>query len=113
MNHIPKTLIRASLVCGFAFSASAATVDGYLVDKMCSKKDPKTHERECALTPSCQKSGFVVVTPDGKLLSLDDKGNAEAIKALKVSKKADDLKVTVTGDVSGDSIKVASLKLAK
>jgi hypothetical protein len=111
MSMLYKTLVRASLVAGFALSASAASVDGYLVDKMCSKKDPKSHDRECALSPACQKSGFVVVTADGKLISLDDKGNQEAIKALKASKKKDDLRVTVTGDVSGDSIKVASLKL--
>jgi hypothetical protein len=111
MTTLYRNLIRASLVAGFALTASAASIDGYLVDKMCSKKDPKTHERECALSSSCAKSGFVVVTSDGKLISLDDKGNQQAIKALKASKKKDDLRVTVTGDVSGDSIKVASLKL--
>ena len=106
-----KNLIRAGLLIGFALSTSAASIDGYLIDKMCSKKDPKTHETECALSPACQKSGYAVVTADGKLLSLDAKGNQEAVKALKATKKQDDLRVTVNGDVSGDSIKVTSLKL--
>ena len=92
-----KNLIRAGLLIGFALSTSAASIDGYLIDKMCS--------------PACQKSGYAVVTADGKLLSLDAKGNQEAIKALKATKKQDDLRVTVNGDVSGDSIKVTSLKL--
>jgi hypothetical protein len=114
MTTLYKNLIRAGLVAGFALTASAASVDGYLIDKMCSasKKDnPKSHDRECALSEACQKSGYVVITSDGKLLTLDDKGNQQAIKALKASKKKDDLRVTVTGDVNGDSIKVASLKL--
>jgi hypothetical protein len=36
-----------------------------------------------------------------------------AMKALQESKKTDDMKVTVTGDVQGDTIKVTDLKLAE
>jgi hypothetical protein len=113
MTTLYKNLIRASLGAALAIAASAASVDGTLMDKACNtaKKDAKTHERSCALMPPCQKSGYVVVTPEGKVLTLDAKGNDEALKALKASTKKDDLRVTVTGDVSGDSIKVASLKL--
>ena len=35
----------------------------------------------------------------------------KALAALKASKKEDNLKVEVTGDIQGDTIKVASLKL--
>jgi len=83
------------------------------MDNMChnAKKDPKTHERTCALSASRQKSGFVVVAADGKVYTLDAKGNTEAVKALKASTKKDALQVSVSGDVSGTAIKVASLKL--
>jgi hypothetical protein len=46
-----------------------------------------------------------------QVLTLDDAGNTKAVAALKKSKKKDNLKVTVTGNVKGDTIKVASLKL--
>lgn len=113
MKNLYKNLIRVGLVAGFALSASAAEVQGTLMDKMCSsaKKDPKTHARSCALSPACQKSGYVVVTADGKTLALDPKGNEDAIRVLTASKKKDDLKVIVNGDVGGDTIKVVSLKL--
>jgi hypothetical protein len=113
MKNMYKNLIPLGVLAGFALGLSAATVDGFLMDKMCSnaKKDGKTHTTECALSPNCQKSGFVVVTKDGKALALDAKGNAEALKALKATKKTDNLMVTVDGDVSADSIKVTSLKL--
>ena len=111
MNILCKNLILASMVTGLAVTASAAQVNGYLIDKLCSKKDAKTHTLQCALMDACQRSGYVVVTADGKMLSFDAKGNEEAIKALKALKKKDDIHVTVNGDVSGDSIKVASLKL--
>jgi hypothetical protein len=110
-----KILCSMILVAGLA---SAAQVNGVLMDKMCSskavsggQKAASSHDRDCATSPACEKSGYGVYTSDGKWLTFDDAGNKKAIAALKASKKADDLKVTVMGDVSGDSIKVASLKL--
>jgi hypothetical protein len=98
--------------------AAAAQVNGVLMDKMCSMKAAKEgqqaatiHTRECALMPPCQKSGYGVYTTDNKFLTFDDAGNAKALVALNASKKKDNLKVRVTGDVQGDTIKVANLKL--
>jgi hypothetical protein len=42
---------------------------------------------------------------------LDAAGNEQAIAALKASNKKDNLKVKVSGEVAGNMIKVASLKL--
>jgi hypothetical protein len=69
------------------------------------------HTRQCALMPSCQKSGFGVFTYDNKFLSFDTAGSQKALAAIKASKKEDDLKVEVTGEIEGNIIKVASLKL--
>ncbi len=57
------------------------------------------------------KSGYGVFTADGKYLKLDAAGDEKALAAIKASKKKDNFKVRVTGDVSGDSIKVTDLKL--
>jgi hypothetical protein len=118
MKHLLKSLSFFALLAGFAGMASAADVQGILMDKMCSAKAVKggqaaaiAHDRDCALMPPCQQSGYGVFTADNKYLTFDDAGNTKAIAALKKSKKKDDLKVTVTGDVNGDTIKVASLKL--
>ena len=99
-------------------SAPWGRLNGVLMDKMCSMKAAKegqqavaVHTRECALMPPCEKSGYGVVTTDNKFLAFDDAGNAKALAALKASKKKDNLRVQVTGDVQGDSIKVANLKL--
>jgi hypothetical protein len=113
-----KVLCCLTLVAGLTGIASAADINGVLMDKMCSakavsggQKAAASHDRECAVAPACEKSGYGVYTSDGKWLDFDDAGNKKAMSALKASKKMDDLKVTVKGDVSGDSIKVASLKL--
>lgn len=99
--------------------APAAEVEGFLVDKMCSMKAMKEgqqaaamHTKDCALMPDCVASGCGVFTADGKFLTFDAKGNQEAEKALKATDKKDNLKVKVSGDIDGDSIKVASLKLS-
>lgn len=98
--------------------ASAAQVEGILMDKMCSmsvakegQKFATSHDTKCALSPDCAKSGYGVVTADNKFLALDAAGNAKAAAALKATKKTDNLKVTVEGEVTGGTIKVASLKL--
>ena len=98
--------------------AEQKTLSGYIVDKACSadivKKGQaaaKAHDVDCALMDDCVKSGYGVLTADGKFITFDAAGNKRAVAALKASKKKTDLQVTVTGDVAGDSIKVASLKL--
>jgi hypothetical protein len=107
----------------------AADVKGVLMDKMCSYKaetrivpGPRleggiivayTHTRQCALMPECQKSGYGVFTYDQKFLTFDENGNRLALAALKASKKDDDLRVEVVGEIKNDTIRVTSIKWAE
>ena len=111
-------LMLAALAVAFTMVAQAADVEGILMDKMCSAKALKdgmkaaqAHTRDCALMDDCVKSGYGVYTQDGKFLAFDASGNKKALAALKAHKGKDNLKVKVSGDVSGDTIKVASLKM--
>jgi hypothetical protein len=115
-----KTLVRFAVVAAlFSGFACAASVQGFLVDRACGAKMASTndqkaaagHTRECALMPPCVGSGYGVLTADGKFITLDDAGNKKAEAALKASKKADNIKVQVTGDESGETMKVKDLKL--
>ena len=83
-----------------------------IVDVTCSAKakaNPDAHTRDCAL--ACSKSGFGIVTPDGTFLKFDAKGNEQTVAALKTAQNKDHLRVTVTGDRDGDTVKVHSLKM--
>lgn len=116
-----------ALLAGFATVASAAQVQGILIDEMCSSKAEvhvvagprleggmivaEAHTRQCALMPDCQKSGYGVFTYDNKFLKFDAAGSRKALAALRASKKEDYLKVEVTGDIQDNTIKVATLKL--
>jgi hypothetical protein len=48
---------------------------------------------------------------DDKYLTFDEAGNRKAVALLKETKKEDDLRVEVTGEIQGDTIKVTSIKL--
>jgi len=83
-----------------------------VVDANCSKKvadAPDSHTRACAL--KCQASGYGIITSDKRFLKFDAAGNNEIVEALKASGKKDHLRVDVTGDVQGDTLKVTSIKL--
>jgi hypothetical protein len=108
------------ILAAMAGAASAEQVNGILIDKLCFSTAGKggqeavsKHKRTCNLTANCSKAGYGVFTADNKYLTFDAAGNTMAMKALQESKKTDDMKVTVTGDVQGDTIKVTDVKLAE
>jgi len=106
------SLLALGLMATPAFAANQTFNDVSVVDVACSQKaaaDADSHTRECALT--CQKSGFGIVTADKKFLKFDAAGNAKVLAELKASDKADHLRVNVSGDVEGDTIKVKSVTL--
>ena len=70
--------------------AAAETLSGTVVDIMCRGKDLASHTRECAVT--CSRSGYGLVTADGKFLKFDEAGNARTLTALKKLARERDLK---------------------
>jgi hypothetical protein len=85
-----------------------------LIDQMCAKKEkvtahPENHPVGCLI--KCSSSGYGVMT-GGKYLKFDEAGNKKALAMLKETKKENDVRVNVTGEKQGDTIKVASLKMA-
>ena len=104
------------VLLGLAAMPALAAVETYndvpVVDVNCSTKvaaDPDSHTRACAL--KCAASGFGIVTKDKQFLKFDAEGNAKIADALKASDKKDHLRVDVSGDVQGDTLKVTSIKL--
>ncbi|HEY7338026.1 MAG TPA: hypothetical protein VH639_24270 [Bryobacteraceae bacterium] len=127
MNSLLRNLCVGGLLSCFAVAAEAP-IQGVLIDKKCSYKaetrivpGPRleggmvvayAHSRECALMSACQKSGYGVFTYDNKFLAFDEAGNQKALALLKATKKEDDLRVEVTGqvDAKDNIVKVASIK---
>ena len=111
-----KFTVVMCLMLAFSLVAFAAdTVSGTLMDTGCAKKHMgenlskvDSHPKSCAMQCGA-KGGFAVVTPDGKVIKLDEASNAKAMDYLKNS-KSDSMKVKVSGTVTGDSIAVDSIE---
>ena len=114
----------------FGATAASAPIQGVLIDQHCSAQaetrmvpDPSphleggilwayTHSKSCLLAPACRRSGYGVFTNDtDKFLPFDAAGNRKALALIQASKKDDDMRVEVTGEVEGGKIKVTNLKL--
>lgn len=93
----------------FSVAAFAESWSGTVVDVSCKGKDLASHSKKCAL--GCAKSGYGLVTADGKFVKFDEAGNAKALAALKATSKEADLKATVTGTMDGDVLKVESISI--
>ncbi len=110
-----KMLMLGRLVLLMAvpvFAAPETWKNVTLVDAMCAdkiKSDPDAHPVMCSL--HCGSAGMGLLTSDGTFLKLDDAGTKQALAALKATKKKDHVRATVTGERSGSSVKVQTLKL--
>lgn len=105
-------LVLLAMAAVPALAASESFHDVSVVDSKCAAKvasNPDEHTRACAM--SCASAGFVIITPDKKILKLDAAGNSTVAQELKASQKKDHLRADVTGDVEGDTFKVQSIKL--
>ena len=112
MRKVTSFLVLLGLAAMPALGATESYKDVPVVDVNCSKKvaaDPDSHPRACAL--KCAASGFGIVTKDKQFLKFDAEGNSKITEALKGSDKKDHLRVDVSGDVQGDTLKVTSIKL--
>jgi hypothetical protein len=92
-----------SMYVGVSFSSDATTVKGYVSDSKCGAKGANAKAAEC--TKKCLKAGakMVVVTDgDQKVLTVD---NPDVLTG------HEGHHVAVTGEVSGDSIHVDTVKM--
>ena len=83
-----------------------------VIDLMCAARDksnPDAHTKACGL--QCQRSGFGILTQEGKFLKFDANGNAKMLELLKGTNKTDHFRVKVSGPIEGELLKVESLSL--
>jgi hypothetical protein len=106
MDPMKRTVLAVLFLVPLAYAESFS---GTVVDVMCRGKDLAGHTRDCAVT--CSKSGYGLVTADGKFLKFDEQGNVRTLAALKKATKDKDLKAKVSGAMAGDVLKVEAIEL--
>lgn len=107
------------LFAAAAMSAMAAdtAVKGFLVDISCAEDEGQNpgfgaaHSRHCLLMKDCEESGYGVLTSDKKVIRFDKAGNDAAKKFIAGVTRESDIRVTVTGSVSGDQMTVSKIEL--
>jgi hypothetical protein len=107
------------LLTAVALSAVAAEtqVKGHLVDLACSREEGQKpgfgakHSKMCLQMPECEKSGYGVLTDDKKVIMFDAASNEKAKKFIADLTKDKDIRVNVTGTMSGDRLSVNKIEL--
>jgi hypothetical protein len=99
-----------------AASLSAADLQGVLADWNCTQDMVRNgrdkvlkQNRNCSLVKNYDRAAYGLITRDKKCFRLDDNGNKLARELLANSPNKDNLKVIVSGDIDGDTIKVTNM----
>jgi len=114
MRKVLLIFLAAATLSSFAADTK---VQGYLVDMACAREEGSRpdfgikHSKECLQMPECVESGYGVLTADKKIIAFDAAGNEQAKKFIADLKKNTDIKVTVTGTVTGGSMTVNKIEL--
>ena len=100
--------LAALVAVGTSVSAATTTVRGTVSDAMCGAKHPVADAAGC--TKDCVKKGsdYALVTTDGKVYTLKAEAPAKAALDKLAGKTA-----AVSGDVSGTTLTVKSVKAGK
>jgi len=115
MGRIAAILMLALvLACG----VQAAEIQGVVADWNCTQRmvqngREKTLRRDggCSLMKNYTRSSYGLITDDKKFYRLDDPDNRRILQLLRNTPDKDNLKVVVTGDLQGNTIKVTRITM--
>jgi hypothetical protein len=112
------TLPAVCLLLAVACLVHGAEVQGVVIDRDCADDILKhgrqiilKQRRDCSLMKRYVRDGYGILTDDRKFYKFDDAGNKKALQLLKNVPHKDNLKVIVSGDIDGDTIKVDRMSL--
>lgn len=99
-----------------AGTLSAADLQGVIADWNCTQDMVRNgrakvlkQNRNCSMMKNYNRAAYGLITSDKKYYRLDDNGNNLARQLLSNTPDKDNLKVVVSGDVEGDTIKVTNM----
>jgi hypothetical protein len=99
-----------------AWSLSGADLQGVIVDWKCAQQmvekgrlQTLKDNRSCSMMKDYNRSAYGLITGDKKYYRLDENGNRLARELLANTPDKDNLKVIVSGEVDGGTIKVTNM----
>jgi len=112
------TMLFFGAMLGFAGSWSGSLVDSncYASEERNANKNTTTVDRDMSAvvrycSPNAHMRDFAIVLPDWDGHKLDSAGNAKAAELVRNTRRRSVFEVTLTGDLTKDSIAVTSISL--
>jgi len=98
-------------------STNAETVEGYVIDNGCVRKNARddlleaarTHTTECALMGHCVESGYSLVT-EGEMTMLDAAATPEVVRAVDESDREQGIRLRVEREREDDELRTVSVE---
>ncbi|HTU44414.1 MAG TPA: hypothetical protein VMF91_05100 [Bryobacteraceae bacterium] len=113
---MPKFLLLIFVTLLAAGTLSAADLQGVIADWNCTQDMVRNgrakvlkQNRNCSMMKNYNRAAYGLITSDKKYYRLDDNGNNLARRLLADTPDKDNLKVVVSGDIDGDTIKVTNM----
>ncbi len=108
-----RTVSISCLILAASGIVSAAEMQGVIADWNCvrpmvrdGRANTLKNNRSCSLMKNYDRAAYGLITDDKKFYRLEDPGNNKIRQLLKDTPDKDNLKVVVTGDIQGETIKV-------
>ncbi len=94
------------------------TVDGYVIDVGCIRKNARdnllekarTHSRECALMGHCLESGYGIVTNEDRLTVLDAEATPKIVNTVEESGTEEGIRLRVQREEQDESMETTSIE---
>lgn len=94
------------------------TVEGYVIDVGCIRKNARdellesarTHSRECALMGHCVESGYGIVTDEDQLIVLDSEATPEIVDTVERSDTEEGIRLRVERDEQDGSMETTTVE---
>jgi hypothetical protein len=113
-----RRAVAILLGMGFSAAAQGAQIQGVIADWNCvqpmvqqGREKVLKRRRSCSLMKEYKRGAYGLITDDRKFYRLDDAGNHHVLELLGNTPDKDNLKVVVTGDLEGNTIKVANMSI--
>jgi hypothetical protein len=113
-----KLLCVVGLLLGLSCFSQAAELQGVVADWNCveamvrnGREKILKQNRNCSMMKNFNRQAYGLITDNKKFYRLDDPDNRRILQLLRNTPDKDNLKVVVSGDLDGNTIKVSNITM--
>jgi hypothetical protein len=111
-----RFVVKASFTAVLATASFGAELQGVLTDWDCTqdmvrygREQTLRKRKDCSLAQNFRRSAYGLITDDKKFYKIDPQSNDRVIQILADSPNKDSLKVVISGDLNGNTLKINTI----